>query len=74
MSKFDLATQHQDELMPVLGDVRPQNRNVGGATTNAPSSSAPQQLLLHNNGHEVNSSLIDAILDTDSFLVSRLLV
>ena len=58
--------------MPVHGDARPQHRNGGGmSTNNAPSSSAPQQLLLHN-GQEVNSSLIDAILDTDSFLVSRL--
>ena len=48
--------------MPGHGDARPQLRGH-----NAPL--APQ-LLLHN-GQEVNSSLIDAFLDTDSFLVSE---
>ena len=50
--------------MPDHGEARLQQRG-GGAGNNAPAA----QLLLQN-GQEVNSSLIDAILDTDSFLVS----
>ena len=63
ISNFDYADGKQDEPMPDQGDARPQR---GGAGTNHASA----QLLLQN-GQEVNASLIDAFLDTDSFLVSE---